>query len=122
MSSKWMILAGAAALAANDGIAAQEHAAPHQSDDVGPAPVRLSRVRLATGVELQVAETGPADGVPVLFLHGYPDSWYSFTPVLDRLPPGVRAIVPSQRGHGDSERPDCCWRIPCRWSSSGPSR
>jgi pimeloyl-ACP methyl ester carboxylesterase/tetratricopeptide (TPR) repeat protein len=47
----------------------------------------------------------------VLFLHGYTDSWFSFSTVLDHLPPTVRAIVPSQRGHGDSARPDCCYRV-----------
>lgn len=73
-------------------------------------PIRFSRVTLTTGVTLQVAEAGPADGEPVLFLHGYTDSWFSFEPVLKRLPKGMRAIVPSQRGHGESERPACCYR------------
>jgi pimeloyl-ACP methyl ester carboxylesterase len=67
-------------------------------------------VRLSTGVTLQVAEAGPADGEPVLFLHGYTDSWLSYSPVLERLPADIRAIVPTQRGHGDSEKPDCCYR------------
>jgi pimeloyl-ACP methyl ester carboxylesterase len=60
-------------------------------------------------VELEVAQAGPQDGT--LFLHGYTDSWFSYTPVLERLPEDVRAIVPSQRGHGGSERPTCCYRI-----------
>ena len=47
----------------------------------------------------------------MLFLHGYTDSWFSFSTVLDRLPPDIRAIVPSQRGHGDSDRPACCYRL-----------
>jgi pimeloyl-ACP methyl ester carboxylesterase len=62
-------------------------------------------------VELHVAEAGNADGEPVLFLHGYTDSWLSWSPVLERLPEGIRAIVPTQRGHGDSERPPCCYRF-----------
>jgi rifampin ADP-ribosylating transferase len=73
--------------------------------------VHRDRVRLSTGVELDVAQAGPPDGRPVLFLHGYTDSWFSYKPVLDRLPAGLRAIVPSQRGHGDSERPGCCYRV-----------
>lgn len=32
--------------------------------------VRPQRLRSSTGVELQVAERGPADGEPVLFLLG----------------------------------------------------
>ena len=75
------------------------------------AGVRMSRVRLNTGVELQVAESGPTDGDPVLFLHGFTDSWFSFSPILDKLSPNIRAIVPTHRGHGDSERPRCCYRM-----------
>jgi pimeloyl-ACP methyl ester carboxylesterase len=37
-------------------------------------------------------------------LHGYTDSWFSFSPILPLLPPYVRAIVPDQRGHGDSDK------------------
>jgi pimeloyl-ACP methyl ester carboxylesterase len=44
-------------------------------------------------------------------MHGFTDSWFSWTPVLERLPAGVRAIVPTQRGHGDSDRPVCCYRV-----------
>jgi pimeloyl-ACP methyl ester carboxylesterase len=73
--------------------------------------VRLTRVRLSTGVELEVAESGPANGRPVLFLHGYTDSWFSYSPILGRLSPDIRAIVPTQRGHGESDKPTCCYRI-----------
>lgn len=85
---------------------------PAGSQGAGPAAgVRLHRVRLSTGVELQVAEHGREDGQPVLFLHGFTDSWFSYSRVLDGLPPTTRAIVPTQRGHGDSERPACCYRV-----------
>jgi non-heme chloroperoxidase len=73
--------------------------------------VQLRRIRLGTGIELQVAESGPANGEPVLFLHGFPDSWYSYTGVLTRLPANIRAIVPTQRGHGESDKPACCYRV-----------
>lgn len=63
----------------------------------------LQRAALATGIEVEYLEEG--DGEPVLFLHGYVDSWYSFAGVIDALPPGIRAIAPSQRGHGDSDAP-----------------
>jgi pimeloyl-ACP methyl ester carboxylesterase/tetratricopeptide (TPR) repeat protein len=76
-----------------------------------PAGVQVTRVRVGTGVDLDVAQAGPVAGTPVLFLHGYTDSWFSYVPVLERLPAGLRAIVPSQRGHGESERPACCYGI-----------
>jgi non-heme chloroperoxidase len=101
-------LAGAVALPARG----QEHVHPGAARVAhASGHVRMERVRLESGVELEVAFAGPVDGTPVLFLHGITDSWYSFSLVLDRLPPGLRAIAPSQRGHGDSDRPDCCYEI-----------
>jgi pimeloyl-ACP methyl ester carboxylesterase len=67
--------------------------------------VRFGDVALRTGVRLHYAESGPAGGEAVLFLHGYTDSWYSFSPVLPLLPPSCHAFALDQRGHGDSERP-----------------
>ena len=43
--------------------------------------------------------------MPVLLLHAYLDSWRSFERVLEHLPDRVHAFAPSQRGHGDSDRP-----------------
>jgi non-heme chloroperoxidase len=60
---------------------------------------------LANGVVVDHIEQGPADGLPVVFLHGVTDSWRSFEHVLPHLPPWVRAFAYSQRGHGDSSRP-----------------
>src|SRR5262245_36939969 len=68
---------------------------------------RFGNLSLDTGVRLHYAESGSAGGEPVLFLHGYTDSWYSFAPVLPRLPASLHAFAPDQRGHGDSERPAC---------------
>jgi pimeloyl-ACP methyl ester carboxylesterase len=63
-------------------------------------------VSLSTGVQVEYVEQGPADGVPVVFLHGVTDSWHSFEGVFRHLPPTVHAFAISQRGHGDSSRPD----------------
>jgi non-heme chloroperoxidase len=54
---------------------------------------------------------GDPDGQPILFLHGYTDSWFSFSRLLPLLPTHYRAYAFSQRGHGDSERPDCCYEV-----------
>jgi non-heme chloroperoxidase len=61
--------------------------------------------RLSTGVTLRYVEQGHGSGVPVLLLHAYLDSWRSFERVLEHLPDRLHALAPSQRGHGDSERP-----------------
>ena len=78
----------------------------HRTDDA-----RVTRVRLSTGIELDVAQRGRPDGLPVVFLHGYTDSRQSFSRVLPLLPDGIRAIVPTMRGHGESDKPACCYRI-----------
>src|SRR5688572_27507248 len=67
---------------------------------------KLKTANLSTGVQLQYAEQGDADGDPVIFLHGYTDSWYSFEKVLMHLPLSVHAYVLSQRGHGNSGKPE----------------
>jgi pimeloyl-ACP methyl ester carboxylesterase len=78
-------------------------------DTTGP-PV-ITAVPLPHGVALQVAAQGDPAGVPVLLLHGYADSWRSFAGVLPHLPASLRAVIPTLRGHGDSERPADGYRI-----------
>jgi pimeloyl-ACP methyl ester carboxylesterase len=47
------------------------------------------------------AEAGPADGAPVILLHGWPYDIHSFAEVTPRLAQaGYRAIVPYLRGYG----------------------
>jgi non-heme chloroperoxidase len=65
----------------------------------------IDSVALSTGVRLPYVEQGDPAGVPVLMLHGYTDSWRSFELLLPHLPPRVRAIAVTQRGHGDADRP-----------------
>jgi pimeloyl-ACP methyl ester carboxylesterase len=68
-------------------------------------------VSLDTGVRLEYVEQGPADGLPVIFLHGVTDSWRSFELMLPRLPASIHAFAISQRGHGDSSRPEIGYRF-----------
>jgi non-heme chloroperoxidase len=68
-------------------------------------------VTLSTGVRMEYAEHGAADGVPVVFLHGVTDSWHSFERVLPLLPATIHAFAVSQRGHGDSSRPASGYRF-----------
>ena len=67
--------------------------------------MRFDRVRLSTGPELHYAEQGPAGAAPVVLLHGWPDSWFTYSRILPLLPADLRAFTPDQRGFGDSERP-----------------
>ena len=69
------------------------------------APVRFGDARLRTGVRLRYAVQGDPSGQPVILLHGYSDSWYSFSRLLPLLPVGLRVYALDQRGHGGSDRP-----------------
>jgi non-heme chloroperoxidase len=65
----------------------------------------IRSVRLANGVHLQYAEQGDPAGEPVVLLHGITDSWRSFETTMAHLPASLHVFAPSQRGHGDSDRP-----------------
>src|SRR3712207_5267137 len=67
--------------------------------------LRFGTTRLETGPRIHYAEQGDPDGDVLVFLHGYTDSWFSFSRLLPLLPERYRAYALSQRGHGDSERP-----------------
>ena len=67
-------------------------------------------ISLSTGVRLRYLDLGPNDAQPLLLLHGYSDSWFSFSPIIGLLPPNLRLIIPDQRGHGDSQHPRTGYR------------
>ena len=57
-------------------------------------------------VELFVVHAGPADGPPIVLLHGFPEFWYAWKGVVAPLTQaGYRVIIPDQRGYGDSDKP-----------------
>ena len=68
---------------------------------------RLSfeQVALPGRVRLHVAEQGDPHGQPVILLHGYSDSWFSFSRVLPFLPSNLHVYALDLRGHGESEQP-----------------
>src|SRR3712207_5116196 len=71
--------------------------------------VQFATTQLATGVRLHYAERGDREGEAIIFLHGYSDSWFSFSRVLPLLSPEYHAFALTQRGHGDSDKPECCY-------------
>lgn len=82
--------------------------APHEA--ATPAPAAATRIRfgealLDTGVRLRYAEQGDPAGEPVILLHGFSDSWFSWSRVLPLFPQSWHAYALDQRGHGDSDRP-----------------
>ena len=74
--------------------------------------MRFATVRLNSGTHIHCALCGNDRGDPVVFVHGWPDSWFSFSRVLPHLPGRLRAIAFDQRGFGESDRPDSGYDIP----------
>lgn len=59
---------------------------------------------------IDYVEQGDRSGIPLLLLHGLADSWRAFEPVLPHLPRTIHVFAPSQRGHGNSSRPQKGYR------------
>jgi len=57
----------------------------------------------ANGALFHVAQTG--QGAPLLLLHGWPEFWLTWEPVMKRLEDRFRLIAPDLRGFGDSDKP-----------------
>ncbi|WP_207798641.1 alpha/beta fold hydrolase [Klenkia marina] len=59
-----------------------------------------------SGLTFDVRDTGPADGEPVVLLHGFPQdagSWDRVVPGLHAA--GLRTLAPDQRGYSPAARP-----------------
>ncbi|WMJ73942.1 alpha/beta hydrolase [Cytophagaceae bacterium ABcell3] len=57
-------------------------------------------------IKLHVVEDGPEDGKAIIFLHGFPEFWYSWKAQIPYFTQrGYRVIVPDQRGYNLSDKP-----------------
>lgn len=70
-----------------------------------PDRPRFREIRVSTGVRLHYAQQGDPAGRPVILLHGWSDSWHSFSLVLPRLSERHHVYALDLRGHGGSDRP-----------------
>ena len=52
------------------------------------------------GLRMHVAQAGPADGEPLVLLHGWPQHWYEWRHVVPLLSDTYRLIMPDLRGLG----------------------
>ena len=58
------------------------------------------------GIQLHTVMAGPPSGVPVIMLHGFPETWRSWIRQLPALvDAGCRVILPDQRGYNLSDKP-----------------
>lgn len=82
------------------------------SETAAEAPAALTpRYIQANGLEFAYLEVPPASGVDkaplVLVLHGFPDTAWSFVPLLHELATaGYRAVAPFTRGYAPTEVPE----------------
>jgi non-heme chloroperoxidase len=76
------------------------------------ATMKDRSIDLPGRVTLRIVERGDARGPAVVLLHGFADSWRSFERVLPHFPPSLHVVAVSQRGHGDSGRPEEGYGVP----------
>lgn len=56
------------------------------------------------GIRMHYVEQG--EGFPVLFMHGFPELWYSWRNQIPALAEaGFRALAPDLRGYGETDKP-----------------
>lgn len=66
----------------------------------------------ANGISMHVAEKG--EGPVVLFLHGFPELWYTWRhQILALSSLGYHAVAPDLRGYGDTEAPTAITSYSC---------
>ena len=64
------------------------------------------RVVHINGIALHVVLAGPANGKPLVFLHGFPEFWFAWRLQIDHfVSSGYRVIIPDQRGYNLSAKP-----------------
>jgi pimeloyl-ACP methyl ester carboxylesterase len=62
-------------------------------------------VELSTGIAMNVATVGPADGPPAFFVHGFPESHRTWRGLVPLLSDKVRMVMPDLRGFGATDKP-----------------
>jgi len=72
---------------------------------MSPPEIRHSTAVL-NGVRHHVAECGRPDAPPLVLLHGWPEFWATWEPVMARLSNRWRLVAPDFRGFGESENPN----------------
>lgn len=69
-------------------------------------PFELHRVTLSNGIELDVVDEGRRDAPAMIFLHGFPESHWSWRNQIPHFSDRYRVIAPDQRGYAQSSKPE----------------
>jgi epoxide hydrolase 4 len=62
--------------------------------------------RVVNGLQWHYVDEGARDGKVILFLHGLPESWYSWRHVLPKVDHNYRLIAIDMKGYGRSDHRD----------------
>lgn len=58
------------------------------------------------GVKLHYVEKGDSSKPLMLFIHGFPEFWYSWRHQIKEFSKDYRTVAVDMRGYGDSEKPE----------------
>jgi pimeloyl-ACP methyl ester carboxylesterase len=84
----------------------------------GPPPLKINLdefdalkkvVLLPNSEHLAYIDMGDPKGPPVVLIHGYTDNARDWVPLIPYLSRHYRLIVVDIRGHGRSDKPECCY-------------
>ena len=84
----------------------------------GPPPLKINLdefdalkkvVLLPNSEHLAYIDMGDPKGPPVVLIHGYTDNARDWVPLIPYLSKHYRLIVVDIRGHGRSDKPECCY-------------
>ena len=59
----------------------------------------------ANGIGLHVATAGDPGKPAVMFLHGFPEGWFSWRSIMEALADDYFVLAPDLRGYGQSDKP-----------------
>src|ERR1700731_3945494 len=77
--------------------------------DVERFDKRKVSILLADGQTIAYVDSGSPQAQPPVLIQGYPDSARDWLPVEPLLAKRFRLIIVDLRGHGASDKPECCY-------------
>ena len=73
-------------------------------DFTEPEDLTHQFVKMSDGRQMHVATVG--SGQPLVFIHGWPEFWLTWMPVVNKLKDDFKCIMPCLYGFGLSDKPD----------------